>query len=362
VREQLRIACGHPLSVRQEDLRITGHAVEARIYAEDPAAGFLPATGELVAWAPAKDPGVRVDSGVETGSVVGVDFDPMLAKVIAHAPTRSEAVRRLALALERSIIRGPVTNRDFLVATLRHPTFLAGKATTAFVETSGVATTRPVSRAELEVAAVGAALCGVAEARPGLGIRSSVRPGWRNSILPPESVEFEHITGRIRVGLRTSRDGSSVVTVNESHHTVRREDFVRVSGVGDRAPELCGSLCFAMDGRDHTLQVGHYGQTWWLQGPDGDVRLVEILRFPEPAREAVAGGLIAPMNGSVLSVQVRVGQVVVPGDLLMVIEAMKMEHRITASVSGTVRDIRVAEGEQVAGGDVLVVLDEEVGR
>ncbi len=158
VREQLGIADGRPLSVAQDDLAITGHAIEARLYAEDPAAGFLPATGTLAEWAPAPHPALRWDSGVETGSVVGVEWDPLLAKAIAHAPTRDEAAARLALGLARARIRGVTTNRDFLVAALRHPDFRAGRATTAFIETSGVARARVPADGEVRVAAIAAAL------------------------------------------------------------------------------------------------------------------------------------------------------------------------------------------------------------
>ena len=137
VREQLLVAQGLPLSVTQDGLAIDGHAIEARLYAEDPAAGFLPATGTLVDWSPAAAPPCRWDSGVAAGSAVGVEFDPMLAKGIAHAPTRAEAALALALALARSRIRGVTTNRDFLVAALRLPDFLAGRTTTSFIEASG---------------------------------------------------------------------------------------------------------------------------------------------------------------------------------------------------------------------------------
>ncbi|MDQ3146516.1 MAG: ATP-grasp domain-containing protein, partial [Actinomycetota bacterium] len=121
VREQLRVAAGEALGYGQADVTFSGHAVEARLYAEDPASGFLPATGTIAAFAPAPSPAVRWDSGVEAGSVVGVDFDPMLAKVVAHGPTRAEAAGRLALALERLHLGGVTTNRDFLAATLRSP-------------------------------------------------------------------------------------------------------------------------------------------------------------------------------------------------------------------------------------------------
>ena len=165
VREQLLVAQGLPLSVTQDGLAIDGHAIEARLYAEDPAAGFLPATGTLVDWCPATAPPCRWDAGVAAGSVVGVEFDPMLAKVISRAPTRGEAALALALALQRSRIRGVTTNRDFLVAVLRHPDFLAGRTTTSFIERSAVPLARRPSPAELRTAAIGAALAAQAAAR-----------------------------------------------------------------------------------------------------------------------------------------------------------------------------------------------------
>ncbi|HET7523387.1 MAG TPA: biotin carboxylase N-terminal domain-containing protein, partial [Acidimicrobiales bacterium] len=186
VREQLLVADGSPLSVEQADLTIRGHAIEARLYAEDPAAGFLPATGRLVDWAPAVDPPVRWDSGVETGVEIGVEFDPMLAKVVAHAPTRLEAARRLALALDRSRIRGVTTNRDFLVAVLRHPRFLAGDTTTAFIDDSGVALSRSLSPGEVRTAAMAAALSARAGATRARKVLRSIPAGWRNSVMPPE--------------------------------------------------------------------------------------------------------------------------------------------------------------------------------
>lgn len=159
------------------------HAIEARLYAEDPSVGFLPATGTVVAWQP-DERNVRVDSGIETGSVVGVDWDPMLAKVIAHAPTRTEAALRLALALERAVTRGVTTNRDYLVATLRHPVFLAGDTTTAFVETAGVPRSRIPSAGERRFAAVAATLVDQRSRQATAGVLVSLPPGWRTRSCP----------------------------------------------------------------------------------------------------------------------------------------------------------------------------------
>ena len=340
VREQLRVAGGLPLSVTQADVSATGHAIEARLYAEDPAAGFLPATGTLVDWSPATDPPVRWDSGVETGSEVGVEFDPLLAKVVAHAPTRQEAALRLATALERSRIRGVVTNRDFLVGALRHPEFLAGRTTTAFIDRPDVARVRTPSPDELQVAALAAALTAQAEARAAAPVLHTLPSGWRNSVMPPEQRVFEQAGTEIEIAYRSRRDGAF-----EVGGTV-----VNVAGME------AGWIELEERGRRHRLHVLRAGHHVWVQGPDGDVALTARPRFPEAEREAIVGALVAPMPGKVISVEVQTGEAVEEGQLLMIVEAMKMEHRITAPHAGLVGEVRAHSGDQVSGGDLLVVL------
>jgi acyl-CoA carboxylase subunit alpha len=352
VREQLLVAQGLPLSVTQADLAITGHAIEARLYAEDPAAGFLPASGTLLDWCPAADPGCRWDSGVEAGSVAGLEFDPMLAKVIAHAPTRTEAALRLARALEHSRIRGVATNRDFLVATLRHPEFLAGHTTTAFIERAGVPLARQPSRDELRVAAVAAALTAQAEARAATPVLRTLPSGWRNSVMPPERAGYRHGPAALDVSYRRQRDGRFAIDVN---------------GLGlAETPHMTASVRCAEGGWIDIEEGGHryrrhvfrHGHRVWVQGPAGDVALVAVPRFPEAEREMVAGGLAAPMPGTVLAVHVHPGDPVAAGQLLMIVEAMKMEHRITAPAPGVVGEVRAQRGDQVAAGDVMVVIEE----
>ena len=346
VREQLLIADGSPLSVAQDDLSINGHAIEARLYAEDPASGFLPATGDLLDWSPAPDPPVRWDSGVEAGSTVGVEFDPMLAKVIAHAPSRAEAARKLALALERSRIRGVVTNRDFLVSALRHERFLAGETTTSFIDRSGVALTRPAGTEELRVAAIAAAIASREESSAARKVLAGIPGGWRNTVMPPERRVFEHGSEEIAVEYRARRDGSLDFG----------DRFVSVTSIGG------GWVEFEASGssRDHhRLHVFRSGTSIWVQGPDGDVQLNERPRFPEASLETgVPGGLVAPMPGKVVSIAVEPGQMVEAGDLLLVVEAMKMEHRMVAQQRGSVGELRAKVGDQVNAGDLLVVVEE----
>ena len=191
VREQLRLAAGEPLGYGQSDIAFAGHAIEARLYAEDPAAGFLPAVGDLAAFEPPAEPAVRWDSGVEAGSTVGLDFDPMLAKVIAHAPTRAEAAGRLALALERLHIGGVTTNRHFLAAVLRSEAFLDGDTTTDFIERTDP--TRAAARSDAEcrqAAAAAAAMWLQAAERQQARTLGWMPSGWRHGRLPPERAEL----------------------------------------------------------------------------------------------------------------------------------------------------------------------------
>lgn len=348
VREQLLVAQGQPLSVSQADLAITGHAIEARLYAEDPAVGFLPATGTLIDWTPAPQPPARWDSGVEAGSAVGVEFDPMLAKVVAHAPTRQEAALRLALALERSRIRGVSTNRDFLVATLRHPEFLAGRTTTSFIERSGVALERTPTEHELRLKPVVAALAAQAAARASAPVLRSLPSGWRNSVMPPQTAIYHRGPDTVEVSYQAQRDSSFAVTVGDWQERVVLHD---AGG---------GWFTLEVGGRRHRFHVLDHGHRVWVHGPRGDLALTTVPRFPEAEPEIVTGGLVAPMPGTVLAVHVGAGDSVVEGQLLIVVEAMKMEHRITAPRAGVVGEVRAHAGDQVTGGDLLVVIEEEL--
>ena len=346
VREQLLVASGDPLTFEQSDLSMRGHAIEARLYAEDPATGFLPSTGTVLQWVAPADPAVRWDSGVETGSVVGVEFDPMLAKVISHAPTRTESARRLALALEKSRIRGVTTNRDYLVAALRDDRFLAGQATTSFVEQGGVALARDISTEELRVASVAAAL---ADRDQSVSLRPVLRTfptGWRNTPMPPETRTYEHAGEPIAVSYRSNRDG----TIDFDG------EVVRLRSIAD------GWMDFEVqDGERRSrrrVNVLSGGDEVWVQGPHGDVRLTRLPRFPESDGPGqVPGGLVAPMPGRVISVDVRAGDSVEKGGLLMIVEAMKMEHRVLAPHAGSVAEVRASLGDQVSAGDLLVIVE-----
>ena len=351
--EQLRVAQGEPLGFGQEDLAIRGHAIEARLYAEDPANDFLPQTGRVQFWQPATAMKARFDSGIETGSDVGIEFDPMLAKVIVGAATRREAALRLARVLETTRVQGIRTNRDFLVATLRSPEFLSGDTTTDFIDRVAPQTERSPDAAELVSAGIAAAMAAQHDRRQAARIHPTIVSGWRNTVMPYERVEFAAAGGdALRIEYRIQRDG--------------RFDTRAVSGDAEptrHTVELrrrtTDGVELVIDGRRLRATVTADGDRWLVHGPDGDVELREMPRFPVAGLETVAGGLTAPMPGKVISTHAGVGDRVESGQLLLVLEAMKMEHRVTAPEPGTVSEFRVEEGEQVGNGELLVVIDED---
>ena len=366
VREQILIASGGALGFTQDDLAIDGHAIEVRLYAEDPANEFLPAVGTLDAWSPASKPSARFDSGVETGSVVAVEFDPMLAKVIVHAPTRVEAARRLALVLERMTLAGVTTNRDFLVATLRHPAFIAGDTHTDFIERHQPGARFSPSPENLDAALAAAALWRQARNRSRATTLPFMRSGYRNSVMPPQELRFAFDGGEVAVRYRSLRDGSFLLDTtgtdpagNETAgtdpaSTETTKNLMRAV-VLDTSDE--SSITVELDGRRGAYQVVVVGHRWHVQGRAGAVDLVELPLFPDIGGGGVAGAQTAPMPGVIRAVAVSVGDEVVAGQPLVVMEAMKMEHTLSAPAPATVTEVRCAVGDQVDNGAVLVVLE-----
>ena len=346
VREQIRVAEGERLSFTQDDLNINGWAIEARIYAENPQKNFLPSPGTVVVWEPSDAGQARFDSGVESGSVISTQFDPMIAKVIAHAPTRREAAAKLARALESTRIQGLTTNRDFLVTTLRTPEYLAGDTTTDFIERVNPARTRAVDHDALVEAAIAAIMEGQARRRARVRINRHVPSGWRNSTMPAEQITFIHDDEELAVKYRSKRGGAFEVYIGET--TLGVECF----SAGD------GAVDVAIDGRRLSFKVDPHGEDWLVQSSHGGISLTEKPRYPLPGATDISGGQAAPMPGAVLNAAVSAGDAVRKGDLLIILEAMKMEHRITAPFDGTVEAVHVAEGDQVENGQLLVTINQ----
>jgi acetyl/propionyl-CoA carboxylase alpha subunit len=354
VRLQLLVAAGEPLPDEAVHATLRGHAVEARLYAEDPARDFLPQAGTLHRFRVGGEPGVRVDAGVADGSVVGVHYDPLLAKVIAHAPSRAEAAGLLAAALDRARLHGVTTNRDLLVGVLRHPEFLAGEVDTAFLERHPpaelAAGRRDPGAARLHAAA--AALAAQAARRAAATVQATIPSGWRNNPSQLQRVDFDGEGGALAVGYRFGRAGGL--------------EALEVGGEpleGARLwachPEL---VDLEVAGVRRRFEVHRVGEVHYVDGPLGHAELRERPRFPEPTSAHRAarpqGSLASPLPGIVRRVAVRPGEAVAAGALLVVVEAMKLEHRISAPAAGRVRELLVAEGQEVDAGTPVAVLEE----
>ncbi|MCW2586981.1 MAG: acety-l/propionyl-CoA carboxylase subunit alpha [Frankiales bacterium] len=327
---QIAVARGEALPPEALTPTLTGHAIEARLYAED--GDYLPQTGTL-SLVEFPD-GVRVDSGVETGSVVGVHYDAMLAKVVAHGASRAEASAKLADALDRARVHGVVTNRDLLVDVLRSDAWLNNDVDTGFLDRFS----RPEPAAETHRAhCLAAALAGAAT-------RTTAFPsGWRNVPSQPQTASYDGTPVRYvhgRDGLAASVDGVEL--------------DVRLWSASPTAVDL------SVGGVRRRFDVS-LGDPTYVDSVLGHSALVEDPRFPLPGSALAAGSLTAPMPGTVLRVTASVGAEVRAGDVLLVLEAMKMEHAVKATVDGSVGEVLVAQGQQVEAGAVLVVVTASAG-
>jgi acetyl/propionyl-CoA carboxylase alpha subunit len=349
VRLQLEVARGAALPAQDELPAPRGHAVEARLYAEDATRGFAPSTGRLHRFAFDPAPGLRVDAGFESGSEVSIHYDPMLAKVIAWGETREEAAAKLAAALAGARLHGPRTNRDLLVRILRHPEFLAGETDTQFLER------HPPERlgaprldaAGARLHALAAALAGQAEERAGARVLAALPSGWRNVPSQDQERAFEAGGERLAVQYRFGRDGVRARVGGEPL------DGLRLHGAAPDAVDL------EAGGVRRRYAVHAAGDRVFVDSALGASELRALPRFAEPEAELASGSLVAPMPGLVKQVLVAVGARVAAGDALLVLEAMKMEQVIRAPRPGRVAALSARAGQQVEAGLLLAVIEED---
>ena len=342
VYEQLRIARGEELGYSQDDINWNGSSIEARLYAEDPSNDFLPATGTLIAYESDANIDARWDTGIEQGSVVGTDFDPMLAKVITKGKTRVDAANKLALALESLHIGGVTTNRDFLVASLRSEDFLKGKTTSDFIEKTNPQRAVVLKGSSLENATSAAALWIQGQNRENANILKEIPTGWRNSRLPRQKITLSYIDNEVEVTYKSNRDGSFAVN---DETTAKVIDWTP-SGIDI---EINTSRFYS--------KITQADDNIVVHGPWGDALFKILPRFTLPGSEIQAGGLIAPMPGKVIDLKVKVGSKVKKGDTLVILEAMKMEHQVKASEDGKVTKVLIKKDDQLENGALLMVVD-----
>jgi propionyl-CoA carboxylase alpha chain len=359
VRWQLDVAQGKPLPLSQDHIELRGHAIEVRLYAEDPAQDFLPTFGTLRQYGhQPSDGGLRFDEGVEAGSVVSTFYDPMLAKVITHAPTRTEAAARMASVLLAMEIHGVTTNRNYLAAIMAEPRYLARATTTAYVSEHGDLLDLAPSDARVNEALVVATLAGLLRNRRADSTWSFGAAGWRNLRSAPAKVSYR------REGTDTALHVSYAPTGLAWMVAVGEEKFVARVIASERLSERAERVTIEIDGiaSTHTVSFAAvesgYEACLWVNNPAGQIDLIALPRFPIASLAAVAGGPTAPVPGRVVAVNVAPGDSVVAGQVLVIMEAMKMEHKITAAADATIAEVRCGVGDQVDARQVLVTFSE----
>lgn len=341
VYEQLRIARGEELGYLQEDIIFEGHSIEARLYAEDPNNDFLPETGTLIAFEEDYEAEARWDSGVESGSIIGTSFDPMLAKVIAYGASRSDAAAKLARALESAHIGGLKTNRDFLIATLKTEEFLEGDTTTDFIERVKPPRVLELNEDEINHVTAIAALWIQGINRLNDGVLGHLPSGWTNGRIPKQNIKFNYKEEEINVTYKANKDGS--FNIHNSSNAVVYEYFE-------------DGIDIEFNGRRNFSKITISNNKILVHMPYGDILLDIIPRFVVPGMEVQAGGLVAPMPGRVIDLKVKKGSKVKAGDTLVILEAMKMEHSIKATENGVISDLFISSNDQVENGALLMVL------
>ena len=360
VADQLLIAMGRAPEP-DNAVEPAGHAIEVRLYAEDPTNDFLPAIGTITAFAPPVDESVRWDVGIQAGSEVTVDFDPMLGKVIASGPSRLVTARTLARALADLHIGGVVTNRDFLVNVLRSEAYLAGDTTTDFIERINPPRSAPLDDTESRTAAIVATLWLRGRNRAADLHWSQFPAGWRNGRLPATEVRLNVGDNQHLVSYQSNRDDSVTIVVS---NTNQETNETAVDGPSTAPVNVTthqwteNAIDLEIDGMRATHQVTASSTQIAVQLSETTVEVDIVPKFTVPGSEGLGGGFTAPMPGVVLEVRVEPGASVAQGDTLVVLEAMKMEHHMTANRDGTVAEVFVSAGQQVTKDAVLLTMEE----
>ena len=342
VREQLKIANGEPLDFSQEDIEWFGSSIEVRLYSEDPGNNFLPVTGKLIAFEPTEDPLVRWDSGVETGSEITPNFDPMLAKIISYGETRVEAANKLALALENSHFGGLKTNRDYLISILRSDEFLKGDTTTDFLEKAKIKDEIKLNEEEIYFLAIAASMWIQGKNRYESEVLSNLSSGWNNARLPMQEIKLQFDDKPLTVKYKNNR---------EEIFTTDKNNSVKINSWDKNFIDV------EIDNTRIRSKVTFDNELLLIQSKSGDVLFKILPKFETVKKVSIEGGLNAPMPGKVVEIKINKGAKIKKGDTLIILEAMKMEHKVLAPSDGKVKEILIHKDEQVENGATLVVLD-----
>jgi acetyl-CoA carboxylase biotin carboxylase subunit len=347
VRLQIEVAQGLPLSVSAETVKQRGHAIECRINAEDPENNFFPDTGEILFWHEQQLRTVRYDSGVATGSKVDVFYDSMIAKVISHAATRREAIQRMLLALDKTVILGITTNRDFLKELLSNPAFVDGSFDTKLIEREYTNYKKTENEYALNGAAIASLIYNWNERTQHEPFAHSLN-GWRSLSYQPQLFEIENAGAKLKLEYIYHQQNKFDVTISVQKYSVELVNTTK------------HSLTIIIDGHRQTFFAACGNNQIFVQHPtEGTYRFKEVPRFTEPGASLNKNGYIAPMPGEIIKVLVKAGDKVQSGKGLLVMSSMKMETTIEAHSDGEVEEVFVADKQFVEADTVLLKMKEE---
>ena len=343
VKLQIEIAGGKALSLAQEDIRQHGHAIEARLYAEDPNNGFLPATGTLHEWdAPTSVAGLRIDAGVDRGTEVEIHYDPMLAKLIAHGLDRETARRKLAYGLRSLFAPGVQTNREFLIRAIEHPEFAGGSYHTGFVDVHFDELITQENKTEDSIAASVVALYSSKRRQAEAAILPNVAPSYRNNPFRDPSIRLQVGSAAFEISWRAMGDEMFALSSGDWQANAHLVSFEP------------GSIRLSIEGIQKIFRIAEAGDQFFVQSHSSSRVVMRLPRYPHSHAASEHESAYAPMPGQVLKVLVEVGQQVSAGDALVILEAMKMEQTLRAATDGAVEAVLVKQGDVVAPGDRLV--------
>lgn len=337
---QLRVAAGEPLPLRQEQIQLNGHAIEVRLYAEDPQFNYLPQTGKILRWQAATGAQVRIDDGVQTGGEVSPFYDPMIAKVIAWGATRQEAARVLAKAVEDSVLLGLSNNKAYLAQLLRHPAFIAGDTHTGFLtqHEADLTTLRPYQPQALDFAL--AALV--------LALNSTPNQRLQTATLPAKSLllSIGEQKQQVQVTAPLHSQQPWLLQVNEQTFAI---DIYQNSN---------GLLRYVINGHRRQLNYALANNSVYLDAGQGQLVARDDTHSPPQTADAASQNkILAPMDGLLVNILAKVGDTVSAGQTLLLLEAMKIEHPLKAPCAGVVKEILVHEKQQVKKRQLLLVIE-----
>jgi acetyl-CoA carboxylase biotin carboxylase subunit len=354
VRLQMDVAQGRPIPFKQEDIAQTGHAVEVRLYAEDPANNFLPVSGKIIDWIPSDIPGIRYDTGIESGSEISTFYDPMIAKIISTGKDRTGAISKLAKALQELVLTGFTTNKNFLTAVLQHEDFRKGNFDTHFLDAKFSYHGEQYPQETLDILTASLQHFRHLQRRQSHSMANGVPSGWRNNFYRPQQEKYAYQGFEFTVEYTIEKDTLNISFAGKNF-TSRY--------VGQKNP--CRSeepvfYTFEIDGVRRKFFFSQNGNQYFIHcSALGQIALQHINRFPNPAEETVKGGYAAPMPGEVTNVLVKPGDTVKSGDPLVVMISMKMENTVEAHSEGTVEEVFVIPKQFVEAETLLLKMKDD---